>query len=308
MAAGEVRRAPRAAAFDAHALPQAQSGRGARIEAEAHAHAAPARSAAVRADARAAARARARSSAISRSRIRCSACCRATSAAARPSSPRSPRCRPSKTARRSRSWRRPKSSPSSTTASSPSWLTALGVGVTWLAGACASAKKQARSKRWRAARRSRVGTHALFQEEVRFHNLALAIVDEQHRFGVHQRLALRMKGTRAGKGAQPHQLMMSATPIPRTLAMSYYADLDVSVIDELPPGPHAGRDPARIRRAARRSDTPRARRLHGGQPGVLGLPAHRRIGNPAAEDRARDLRHGARRVSRAQESDSCTGA
>jgi len=81
-----------------------------------------------------------------------------------------------------------------------------------------------------------VGTHALFQEEVRFRNLALAIVDEQHRFGVHQRLALRMKGTQANPGMQPHQLMMSATPIPRTLAMSYYADLDVSVIDEMPPG------------------------------------------------------------------------
>jgi ATP-dependent DNA helicase RecG len=81
-----------------------------------------------------------------------------------------------------------------------------------------------------------VGTHALFQEDVRFDNLALAIIDEQHRFGVHQRLALRVKGTGARAGAQPHQLMMSATPIPRTLAMSYYADLDVSVIDELPPG------------------------------------------------------------------------
>jgi ATP-dependent DNA helicase RecG len=63
------------------------------------------------------------------------------------------------------------------------------------------------------------------------------VIDEQHRFGVHQRLALRMKGARAGESAQPHQLMMSATPIPRTLAMSYYADLDVSVIDEMPPGP-----------------------------------------------------------------------
>src|SRR5688572_4904423 len=81
-----------------------------------------------------------------------------------------------------------------------------------------------------------VGTHALFQEEVRLHKLGLAVIDEQHRFGVHQRLALRMKGGRAGEGAQPHQLMMSATPIPRTLAMSYYADLDVSVIDEMPPG------------------------------------------------------------------------
>ncbi|MEO6423272.1 MAG: helicase-related protein, partial [Candidatus Nitrotoga sp.] len=73
-------------------------------------------------------------------------------------------------------------------------------------------------------------THALFQDQVTFPKLGLVIVDEQHKFGVQQRLALR------GKGDEPHQLMMSATPIPRTLAMSYYADLDVSVIDELPPG------------------------------------------------------------------------
>ncbi|SFW30756.1 ATP-dependent DNA helicase RecG [Nitrosovibrio sp. Nv17] len=79
-----------------------------------------------------------------------------------------------------------------------------------------------------------VGTHALFQEMVGFGRLGLAIIDEQHRFGVHQRLTLRMKG--ATGGTMPHQLMMSATPIPRTLSMSYYADLDVSVIDELPPG------------------------------------------------------------------------
>lgn len=79
-----------------------------------------------------------------------------------------------------------------------------------------------------------VGTHAVIQEQVRFKNLALAIIDEQHRFGVAQRLALRQK--LAAHGMEPHLLMMSATPIPRTLAMSYYADLDVSVIDELPPG------------------------------------------------------------------------
>ena len=79
-----------------------------------------------------------------------------------------------------------------------------------------------------------VGTHAVIQEQVRFKNLALAIIDEQHRFGVAQRLALRKK--LADHGQEPHMLMMSATPIPRTLAMSYYADLDVSVIDELPPG------------------------------------------------------------------------
>jgi len=77
-----------------------------------------------------------------------------------------------------------------------------------------------------------VGTHALFQQEVEFHKLGLAIIDEQHRFGVHQRLALKEKG----KDLSPHQLIMTATPIPRTLAMSAYADLDTSVIDELPPG------------------------------------------------------------------------
>jgi ATP-dependent DNA helicase RecG len=79
-----------------------------------------------------------------------------------------------------------------------------------------------------------IGTHALFQEGVEFHRLGLAIVDEQHRFGVHQRLLLREKGSASGR--YPHQLIMTATPIPRTLAMTAYADLDVSVIDELPPG------------------------------------------------------------------------
>jgi ATP-dependent DNA helicase RecG len=77
-----------------------------------------------------------------------------------------------------------------------------------------------------------VGTHALFQESMQFQSLALAIIDEQHRFGVQQRLLLREKG----QGTMPHQLIMTATPIPRTLAMTAYADLDVSVIDELPPG------------------------------------------------------------------------
>ena len=79
-----------------------------------------------------------------------------------------------------------------------------------------------------------IGTHALFQEGVEFHRLGLAIVDEQHRFGVHQRLLLREKGLAAGR--YPHQLILTATPIPRTLAMTAYADLDVSIIDELPPG------------------------------------------------------------------------
>jgi len=117
------------------------------------------------------------------------------------------------------------------------WLNALGIRVVWLAGALRKKEKQAALAAVTDGEAAiAVGTHALFQEEVRFNNLALAIVDEQHRFGVHQRLALRMKGTRASRGVQPHQLMMSATPIPRTLAMSHYADLDVSVIDALPPG------------------------------------------------------------------------
>ncbi len=117
------------------------------------------------------------------------------------------------------------------------WLAPLGVEVVWLAG---SLKKKEREKALMNIASGKaalaVGTHALFQDEVTFSKLGLAIVDEQHRFGVHQRLALRQKGSRAGQAIQPHQLMMSATPIPRTLAMSYYADLDVSVIDELPPG------------------------------------------------------------------------
>ena len=117
------------------------------------------------------------------------------------------------------------------------WLEPLGVQVVWLAG---SLKKKEREKALADIASGKaalaIGTHALFQDEVIFSKLGLAIVDEQHRFGVHQRLALRQKGSRGDRQLQPHQLMMSATPIPRTLAMSYYADLDVSVIDELPPG------------------------------------------------------------------------
>jgi ATP-dependent DNA helicase RecG len=112
------------------------------------------------------------------------------------------------------------------------WLTPLNIQLTWLTGS--QSKKEREAALASIADGSAqfvVGTHALFQEAVRFKNLGLAIIDEQHRFGVHQRLALRQKGQ-----PEPHQLMMSATPIPRTLSMSYYADLDVSVIDELPPG------------------------------------------------------------------------
>ena len=114
------------------------------------------------------------------------------------------------------------------------WLEPLGVEVAWLSG---SQKKTAReAMRSQAATSAQlvVGTHALIQESVDFARLGLAIIDEQHRFGVAQRLELRRKGEK--NAIPPHQLMMSATPIPRTLAMSYYADLDVSVLDELPPG------------------------------------------------------------------------
>jgi len=117
------------------------------------------------------------------------------------------------------------------------WFEPLGVQVVWLSG---SQKKKDRQLVQAAIESGdamlAVGTHALFQDQVIFHKLGLAIIDEQHRFGVHQRLALRMKGVRQQSGNVPHQLMMSATPIPRTLSMSYFADLDVSIIDELPPG------------------------------------------------------------------------
>ncbi|MCA1938280.1 MAG: ATP-dependent DNA helicase RecG [Dechloromonas sp.] len=110
------------------------------------------------------------------------------------------------------------------------WLEPLGVRVAWLSGSLKSKAKRAQLAATAADAQLVVGTHALIQDGVDFARLGLAIVDEQHRFGVAQRLALRKKGS------NPHQLMMSATPIPRTLAMSYYADLDVTVLDELPPG------------------------------------------------------------------------
>ncbi|WP_436894161.1 ATP-dependent DNA helicase RecG [Siccibacter turicensis] len=116
-----------------------------------------------------------------------------------------------------------------------SWFAPLGVEVGWLAG---KQKGKARLAQQEAIASGQVqmvvGTHAIFQEQVQFSGLALVIIDEQHRFGVHQRLALREKGQQ--QGFHPHQLIMTATPIPRTLAMTAYADLDTSVIDELPPG------------------------------------------------------------------------
>ena len=124
------------------------------------------------------------------------------------------------------------------------WLEPLGIDPVWLSGSLKKKDKQLAAEHIASGERAlAIGTHALFQQQIRFHRLGLAIVDEQHKFGVQQRLSLRNKG-KAGNddtpmkssSPEPHQLMMSATPIPRTLAMSYYADLDVSVIDELPPG------------------------------------------------------------------------
>ena len=122
------------------------------------------------------------------------------------------------------------------------WLAPLGIRIAWLTG---KLKGKGREVQLAAiadgSAQIVIGTHALFQEGVVFNNLGLTIIDEQHRFGVHQRLALRKKGAIAEDGddsqqSTPHQLIMTATPIPRTLAMSAYADLDCSVIDELPPG------------------------------------------------------------------------
>jgi ATP-dependent DNA helicase RecG len=115
------------------------------------------------------------------------------------------------------------------------WLEPLGIKTAWLTGS-----QKAKERREMLAMIESgdaglvIGTHAVIQDKVKFKNLALAVIDEQHRFGVAQRLALRSKMTEGGE--EPHLLMMTATPIPRTLAMSYYADLDVSTIDELPPG------------------------------------------------------------------------
>ncbi|MBS0355080.1 MAG: ATP-dependent DNA helicase RecG [Proteobacteria bacterium] len=114
------------------------------------------------------------------------------------------------------------------------WLAPLGIEVAWLSGSRKKKEREATMARLASGEiLLAVGTHALIEDPVVLPLLALAVVDEQHRFGVRQRLALREKGQ---AGESPHMLMMSATPIPRTLAMSYYADLDVSVLDELPPG------------------------------------------------------------------------
>lgn len=115
------------------------------------------------------------------------------------------------------------------------WFEPMGIKVGWLAGKLKGKAKETELERIASGEAQMVvGTHALFQEHVKFNHLALVIIDEQHRFGVHQRLELREKGEK--QGAFPHQLIMTATPIPRTLAMTAYADLETSVIDELPPG------------------------------------------------------------------------
>lgn len=115
------------------------------------------------------------------------------------------------------------------------WFAPLGIKVGWLSGQLSGAERRpVLEGLFNGDIAMAVGTHALFQNDVQFQKLALLVIDEQHRFGVHQRLALKEKG--ALPGQQPHQLIMTATPIPRTLAMTAYADLDVSVIDALPPG------------------------------------------------------------------------
>jgi ATP-dependent DNA helicase RecG len=115
------------------------------------------------------------------------------------------------------------------------WFDELGIEPAWLSGSQKqAARRQTLEMIANGGAQLVIGTHALFQEGVNFRNLALVVIDEQHRFGVHQRMALRDKGV--ADGSQPHQLVMTATPIPRTLAMAAYADLDTSIIDELPPG------------------------------------------------------------------------
>ena len=115
------------------------------------------------------------------------------------------------------------------------WFEPLGIEVGWLAGKVKGKARQTALEKIKCGQvKMIVGTHALFQDEVEFQDLSLVIIDEQHRFGVHQRLLLREKGLK--NNYYPHQLIMTATPIPRTLAMTVYADLDTSIIDELPPG------------------------------------------------------------------------
>ena len=115
------------------------------------------------------------------------------------------------------------------------WFEKVGIKPVWLSGRISQRERRAVCEQLSSgAARVVVGTHAVFQDDVSYHNLGLVVVDEQHRFGVAQRLALRDKGQR--EGSAPHQIIMSATPIPRSLTMVMYADMDLSVIDEMPPG------------------------------------------------------------------------
>ncbi len=160
------------------------------------------------------------------------------------------------------------------------WLAGLPVEIAWLTGSLpAKARKKALAAIGSGDAMLAIGTHALFEDEVALPRLGLAIVDEQHRFGVAQRLALRGKAM-----GEAHQLMMSATPIPRTLAMTFYADLDVSAIDEMPPGRRPVVDPARQQQAPRRSDRARAPRVRRGPAGLLGVSADRGVGKARVAD------------------------
>ena len=149
---------------------------------------------------------------------------------------------------------------------------------------CARGHRRAARRCSRSARTRCSRTRSLLPR------LGLAIVDEQHRFGVAQRLKLRGKAM-----GEAHQLMMSATPIPRTLAMTFYADLDVSVMDEMPPGRTPVVDPARQQQAPRRGDRARAPRVRRGPPGLLGVPADRGVRKAGAADRGRAARGADRR-------------
>ncbi len=182
------------------------------------------------------------------------------------------------------------------------WFNPMGIQVGWLAGKLKGKARNTELARIESGEAKMVvGTHALFQDQVVFDNLALVIIDEQHRFGVHQRLELREKGG-ANEGRYPHQLIMTATPIPRTLAMTAYADLETSVIDELPPG----RTPP-IQTVALpdsppgrnyRTDPPRLSQRR--QAGILGLHPDRRIRGPRGPSRFRYYRRANRAASRAQ--------
>ena len=176
-----------------------------------------------------------------------------------------------------------------------SWLDGLGVPIAWLSGSVpAKARRKALAALASGEIAFAVGTHALFQEGVEIPQLGLAIVDEQHRFGVAQRLALRGKGL-----AEAHQLMMSATPIPRTLAMTFYADLDVSALDEMPPG----RTPVATRLVSqkRRNEIVAVGRqaVRRRPAGVLGLSADRGVGKARAADRGGAARRAHARRCRA---------